>query len=91
MAIHSFDGPFCSLKNVLGGVLLMFGVALSVPGILGPGLLTILIGLILLDFRAKRQIERRLIGRPLIMRAINGLRRRYGKPPLTCPPSRERG
>lgn len=78
------------LKNVFGAVLLLIGVVLSVPGIPGPGILVILIGLMLLDFRGKRQLERRVISRPVLIRAINGLRRRYGKPPLTCHASRER-
>lgn len=78
------------LKNVLGATLLVAGVVLAVPGIPGPGIPTILIGLLLLDFRGKRQLERRVISQPVLMRAINGLRRRYGKPPLTCPSSRER-
>jgi hypothetical protein len=71
------------LKNVLGAVLLMVGVILSVPGIPGPGILTVLIALMLLDFRNKRRVERWVISCPLIMRGINSLRRRYGKAPLT--------
>lgn len=71
------------LKNLLGAVLVTVGVILSVPGVPGPGILTILIGLMLLDFRGKRRLERRVISRPIVMRAINGLRRKYGKPPLT--------
>lgn len=75
------------LKNLLGAVLVALGVLLSLPAVPGPGILTIVIGLILLDFPGKRDLERWLIGRPTILRSINRLRRRYGTPPLECPDS----
>lgn len=75
------------VKNVFGAVLVALGVLLSLPGIPGPGLLTILIGVMLLDFPGKRRVERWLIGLPTILRTTNRLRRRFGQPPLTCPPS----
>jgi len=70
------------LKNILGAVLILFGLLLSLPGVPGQGLLTILIGLMLLDFPGKRRIERRLVASPIIQRAINALRARFGKPAL---------
>jgi hypothetical protein len=70
------------LKNILGVVLILFGLLLSLPGVPGQGLLTVLIGLMLLDFPGKRRIERRLVARPTIQRAINALRARFGKPAL---------
>lgn len=70
------------LKNILGAMLILFGLLLSLPGVPGQGLLTILIGLMLLDFPGKRRIERRLVARPIIQRAINALRARFGKPAL---------
>lgn len=69
-------------KNILGSALVLIGIVLSLPGIPGPGLLTILIGITLLDFPGKRWLERKIIGRPVIFRAVNRLRARYGKPPL---------
>jgi hypothetical protein len=48
----------------------------------GQGLLTILIALILLDFPGKRSLERRIIARPKVLRAVNGLRTKAGRPPL---------
>jgi len=70
------------MKNVFGAVLVALGVLLSLPGVPGPGLLTILIGVMLLDFPGKRRLERWLIGQPTIVRTVNSLRRRYNKPPL---------
>ena len=69
-------------KNVLGALAVVFGVVLSLPGIPGPGVLIIFVGIMLLDFPGKRELERRLVSRPGILGKINGLRTRYGKPPL---------
>ena len=57
-------------------------MVLSLPGIPGPGVLIIFVGIMLLDFPGKRELERRLVSRPGILGKINGLRTRYGKPPL---------
>jgi hypothetical protein len=68
------------LKNLLGVLLLLSGIAmLALPG---QGLLTIFVALLLLEFPGKRRLERRLIGWRPLYRAINGLRRRAGRPPL---------
>lgn len=69
-------------RNLLGLALVALGALLSVPGIPGQGLLTILIGLILLDFPGKRGLERRLVSRPSVLGAINRLRARFGRPPM---------
>jgi hypothetical protein len=69
-------------KNLLGVVVALLGGLLSLPGIPGPGLFLILIGMTLLDFPGKRRLERKLVGRPGVLRAINSLRERFGKPPL---------
>jgi hypothetical protein len=69
-------------KNLLGVAIIALGVLLSVPGIPGQGLLTILIGLVLLDFPGKRRLERWILKRPRVLDRVNALRRRYGKSPL---------
>jgi len=69
-------------KNALGLVLVVMGVLLSLPGVPGQGLLTILLGVMLLDFPGKRRFEHKLVSRPTVLRAINRLRHRFGKPPL---------
>ena len=69
-----------ALKNFVGWILLLGGIAmLFLPG---QGLLTILIGVSLMDFPGKRAIERQLVGRPLILDAINRIRQRFDRPPL---------
>ena len=70
------------LKNLLGLCLVVAGVLLSVPGIPGQGVLTMLIGIMLLDFPGKRRLERKLVSRKRVLNTINRLRQRFGKPPL---------
>jgi hypothetical protein len=68
------------VKNVLGVAFVLAGVAmLLLPG---QGVLTILIGLLLVDFPGKRWIERRVVRRPKILAFMNRLRARRGRPPL---------
>lgn len=70
------------LKNFIGLVLIVVGVILSLPGVPGPGILTILIGLVMLDIPGKRPFETRLVRRPKVLHSINSLRARFDKPPL---------
>lgn len=70
------------VKNVVGALLVLLGLLLSLPGIPGQGLLTILIGVMLLNFPGKRRLERRLVSLPRVLAAINALRARFGKPAL---------
>jgi hypothetical protein len=67
-------------KNLLGVILVALGIVMSLPGVPGQGILTILLGVMLLDFPGKRRFERRLISRPSVFRAVNRLRARFGKP-----------
>lgn len=67
-------------KNLLGLVFLFAGIAMLV--LPGQGLLTILIGLLLLDFPGKRALERRLVRRPGIRSFLDRMREKRGKPPL---------
>ena len=67
-------------KNVIGLLLVIAGIIMLVGP--GQGILTILIGLILMDIPGKRPLEARLIKRPPILAAVNNFRARYNKPPL---------
>jgi hypothetical protein len=69
-------------KNIGGVLLVALGVVLSLPGVPGQGLLTILLGIMLLDFPGKHRLEQKLLSRPSIVNAINSLRGRFDKPPL---------
>lgn len=70
------------VKNLLGLVLVGFGVVMSLPGVPGQGVLTILLGIMLLDFPGKRSLEAYIVGRPRVRVAVNALRARFDKPPL---------
>lgn len=69
-------------KNLLGLVLVGAGVVMSLPGVPGQGVLTILLGIMLLDFPGKRTLETRIVSRPRVNSAVNSLRARFDKPPL---------
>lgn len=69
-------------KNVLGAAALGAGALLAVPGVPGPGLLTMLLGATLLDIPGKRRLERRILGSPRVLPAVNRLRATFGRRPL---------
>lgn len=69
-------------KNVLGLILVGTGIIMALPGVPGPGLLTVLLGVMLLDFPGKRRLELKLVSRPRVLQGINGLRLKFGRPPL---------
>ena len=69
-------------KNIAGLLLVALGIVLSLPGVPGQGLLTVLLGVMLLDFPGKHRLEQKLLSRPSIVNAINKLRARFGEKPL---------
>lgn len=69
-------------KNIAGVLLILLGILLSLPGVPGQGILTILLGLIFIDIPGKRPLESRIIKRPAVLAAVNKLRAKYGKPPF---------
>lgn len=68
------------VKNLVGVLLVGVGILMLLTP--GQGALTILLGVMLLDFPGKRRIVRELIGRPTVLQAVNRLRARFGKPPI---------
>ena len=74
--------PLVVGKNLLGVLLVLLGAVMSLPGVPGQGILTILLGAMLIDFPGKRRAERWLLGRRGVLSAINRMRGRYGRPPL---------
>ena len=69
-------------RNLLGYFLIALGCILSLPGVPGQGLLTILIGVILIDFPGKHRSERWLLTRRGVLTGVNALRAKLGKRPL---------
>jgi hypothetical protein len=70
------------LKNLFGYFLIVLGVLLSLPGVPGQGLLTVLMGVLLIDFPGKHRAERWLLTRRGVLTGVNRLRERLGQPPL---------
>lgn len=71
-------------KNVIGVIFLLAGFAmLFLPG---QGILTILIGVSLMDFPGKQRLEAKLIGQRTVLSAINAMRKKFDKPPLMLAP-----
>lgn len=67
------------VKNVLGVLLVLLGIVLSIPGVPGQGLLTILIGITLVEFPGKRRLEQRIMKNSIVLGGANRIRARFGK------------
>jgi hypothetical protein len=72
--------PLRVVKNAVAVVLIVLGLLLLL--LPGQGLLTIAVGVLLLDFPGKFHLERRIVGRPRMLRMFNRIRARAGKPPF---------
>ena len=57
-------------------------IVFSLPGVPGQGILTVVVGILLMDFPGKKRLERRIIGIPRVLEAINRLRRNRGREPM---------
>jgi hypothetical protein len=72
----------CAGKNLAGVVLILLGAVMALPGVPGQGILTMIIGVTVLDLPGKIGFERRLVARPFVLRQLNALRTRFRRPPL---------
>lgn len=71
------------IKNVTGLCLVTTGIILLfLPG---QGLLTLLIGISLMDFPGKKRFVRSVMGKKSVLGMANRIRNRMGKPPLNGP------
>jgi len=72
------------IRNCLGCVLCFAGfMMLFLPG---QGVITLLIGISLLDVRGKQRVLNMLLHRPSLQHALNWIRQKTGKPPFNFPP-----
>ncbi len=74
---------FHLLKNLIGGILVIGGLIMFLTP--GQGLLTVVIGLVLMDFPGKKALEVKLVRFKPLNRAINWIRRRADQDPLELP------
>ena len=72
--------PLSILKNLLGLILILAGLAMLV--LPGQGLLTMLVGLVVMNFPGKKKVELWLMRRAKVAAAINWLRKKGGKSPF---------
>ena len=70
-------------KNVFGAVFVVTGVGMLV--LPGQGVVTVVIGLMLMDFPGKFAMERWIIRRRPVHRALNWIRAKADRPPLGIP------
>lgn len=67
-------------KNMIGVVLILASIAgFLLPGL---GVVTLIIGFVLLDFPGKFRVMKWLVGKPFIHRPLNWIRRRRGREPI---------
>lgn len=76
-----------AVKNVLGVALIALGIAMLV--LPGQGILTILVGLTLVDFPGRRALQFRLLRQPKVLDTINWIRAKAGRPALELERSSE--
>jgi hypothetical protein len=73
------------VKNIIGVIFLIAGfLMLFLPG---QGVLTMLIGISFMDFPRKRILEARIVGQSTLLNAINAMRHKFNKLPLTLSPN----
>jgi len=81
---------FLIVKNMLGILLIAVGILQCIPILVpGVGALTILVGILLLNFPGKRALELRLVRTPPVRKGIDWIRHRNGKPSLQLPDRRD--
>jgi len=71
-------------KNAAGYILILVGVVMLVTP--GQGLLTLVLGFLMVDFPGKYRAETWLFSRPRVLKSLNWFRRRRGREPLRPPP-----
>ena len=75
-------GLWAVCRNAIGYCLIALGIVLSLPGVPGQGFLTILMGVMLVDFPGKYAVEHWLISRRIVLGSVNKLRAKLGRAPL---------
>jgi hypothetical protein len=68
------------LKNIMGVLFVLAGIAMLI--LPGQGLLTILIGLMFLDFPGKYTLERKIVRQKKVHKSINWMRTKAKRPPV---------
>jgi UPF0716 family protein affecting phage T7 exclusion len=72
-------------KNVAGVLLIVGGIVLLLPGVPGPGVVVLLLGLALTDIPGKQKLIQKVVRKPTVLNSMNRVRRRFGRPDLVTP------
>ncbi|MFL2547346.1 MAG: PGPGW domain-containing protein [Candidatus Rariloculaceae bacterium] len=87
---HTKSHPFtlsglvlAAIKNLIGAIFVVAGLLLLV--LPGQGLITLLIGLMIMNYPGKFALERWLVQRPHVLASMNWLRGKLDYPPLISP------
>ena len=72
-----------ALKNILGYLLILCGILLLL--LPGQGILTIIIGISLIDFPGKRRLQVRLVQVESVRKSMQWIRRKSHRQPLIIP------
>ena len=75
--------PRAIVRNLLGLPVLLAGIAMLV--LPGQGLLTIMIGLGIMNFPGKFELEKWIVTRKGVLQALNWIRRKAKHPPISAP------
>ena len=83
----STESKYPILSQLLNGIRNLLGFAMILLGTLmlvlpGQGILTILIGLFLMNFPGKYRLERKLIAMPKVLKSLNWIRSKANKAPF---------
>ena len=79
----AFFGFSKLIQNIVGGLLILAGIAMLV--LPGQGILTILIGLGVTSFPAKAKLERKMVSKKGVFKSLNWMRKRAGVEPFLYP------
>jgi len=71
------------VRNIIGVILIILGIIMLV--LPGQGVLTIVIGLILVDFPKKKEFINKLIASKSVQKSLNYLRKKMNKEPFIFP------
>src|SRR4029078_5469008 len=76
-------GPVAIVRNVLGVILILGGIAMLV--LPGQGVLAILAGVLLTTFKGKQKLARRIVQQPKVEKTLQWIREKAHRPPLEIP------
>ena len=72
-------------KNVAGVLLILGGIVLMLPGVPGPGVVVLLLGLAITDIPGKHKLIVKIAKKRAVMRSMNRVRKKFHRQDLVIP------